>query len=151
MNWIALTESHLLKQLSATEVDLIKTTLLADAQADPVPDTLNSVTAEARGYVAGAGISLGPAGTIPDRIENHVISRAVVLLIDRVPMLIGSLDPEESRRKRSTEALSILRDVQRGNFSIADPVTEKESNEAVTPTYRATRKRRYDRRSQDGI
>ena len=151
MTWIILSEEHLLTQLTGTELDLIKTTLLADGQADPVPETLVHVTNEARGYVAGGGITLGAAQTVPDRIVNHVIARAVVILIDRVPTLISTLDPEESRRKRSTEALAILRDVQSGKFSITDPDSDKESSEAATPTYTPTRSRRYTRSSQDGI
>lgn len=152
MNWIELTETHLLTQLSGVELDLIKDTLLGDGQDDPVPDTVSNSVNECRGYVATAGIDLGAEGTIPDRLIVHVVARSVAILMDRVPTLIDTLDPSESRRRRSSEALTILRDVAAKRFSIADPVTDEESSEeAAKPIYRPARRRTTTREQQDGI
>ena len=152
MEWIELTESHLQTQLSGVEIDLIKDTLLGEGQDDPVPDTLSNAVNEARGYISAGGITLGATGTIPDRLISHVVARSVVNLIDRVPTLIGTLDPERSRRDRAKEALGIFRDVKSGNFSITDPVTDEESSEsAAKPIYVPSRRRTTTRQQQDGI
>lgn len=119
MSWIALTETQVLTKLSGPEIAAMKTAALQAGQANPLPEIIEQVVGEVRGYIgACANNTLGPAGTIPDELEGAVISRIRFELATRLP--VKSLLTDD-RREANRSALSLLRDVAACRFALVQP------------------------------
>jgi hypothetical protein len=152
MSWIVITEAHLLTKISGPELEAVRAAALADAQADPVQPTLDQVTREVRGYVAGcAANQLGDGNTIPDELLDAALSLAVVRFLSRAGGL--SIDGEDNPRMKAAEAArQLLRDVAACRFAITQP--EAVSDEVVSGgaiTVVNSNSRRYTRDKMDSL
>lgn len=113
-NWITITEANLFDKDVAPRIQAARTAALAQGQEDPLPALISEVVGLVRGYVAGR-YRVGPVGTIPARLQGPAADIATYRLLAR----IGRASSEWSTRNR--EAMTMLRDVQRGNFHLVDP------------------------------
>lgn len=152
MSWKAITEADVLTKMSGPELEAFRSAAIAAGQADPITGAINNVTELVRGYVASNpknDLDLTNTNFIPTRL----IPAAVDILVVDIPARAAGIqiDPDDARAKSKTAAIKLLEQTAAGKFSIADPVSGVESNEAVTPSYTPTRTRRYDRANQDGI
>lgn len=124
MSWNTLTEAKFLEHLTGPELTAIKTAALATAQTEPLTAMLAKVVQEVRGYVAANGTnSLGEGVTIPDELESAALAIARYRALNRLP--IRSL-LTETRITEYKDALTLLRDVAAGKFSVEQPATPSE-------------------------
>jgi hypothetical protein len=124
--WREITEPDLLKQISGTELEALRSAALGN-QDDPVQPSIDDVTAEVRGYIAGNAkndLDADPA-KLPDRLIAAAVSLIIIQIMTRAAGTM--IDPDGARQKRADEARRLLGHVAEGKFSIADPVTGKES------------------------
>lgn len=140
MAWITLTETDVITKLSGPETAALKTAALQAAQSDPLPEVIEQVIKEIRGYVAACERNtLGDGETIPDELKGAAISRIRFELATRLP--VSSLLTED-RRTANANAISMLKDVARCDFLIVQPDTAAEDQaggpgiEIVTKTCR---------------
>ena len=150
MSWRTITEADVLTKLSSAELEAFREAAVGEDQDDPITGAITNVTGLVRGYVATSGVTVD---TDPDTVPERLIPAAVDILVVDIPARAAGIqiDPNDARAKSKAQAIKLLERVADGKFSIEDPVTEKESAEAATPTYTPTRTRRYTRDSQDGI
>ena len=146
MSWIAITEAHLVTQISGSELEPLRAAALADGQADPVQPSIDQVTAEVRGYVAACRSNTLDATTtkIPDRLLRHALAMIVAVIVGRVP----GYELDEKKKAALEAARDTMRDVAACRFAIEDPTTGDESAPAPAITERT---RYFDRDSQEGI
>lgn len=151
MSWRAITEADVVSKISSDELEAIRAAALASGQVDPVASEIDSVTELVRGYVASSGVEMDTDN--PTYIPERLIGPAVKILVVDIPARVAgmALDENDVRRDAKKEAIRLLEQVASGKYSIEDPTTGSESNEAKTPSYSPTRTRRYTRDSQDGI
>ena len=143
MAWRAITEADVLTQISGPELEAIRAAALGSGQVDPVQPTLDLVTREVRGYVAGCARNrLGAAGTVPDELIGHAVSLAVMRIMPRAAGLVIG----EQREKAAADARAALKDVAACRFAIEQPATESTEETgggdvemATTPTRLASR------------
>lgn len=90
---------------------------LNEAGYDPLPEIIATVTDLVRGYVAGcASNPMGPAGTIPARLESAAASIVRYQLLTRLPVNAPAF--MEQRRKEYEDAIALLKDVASGKFAV---------------------------------
>jgi len=125
--WREITESDLLNQISGSEIEALRSAALGMGQADPVQPSINDVTAEVRGYIAGN--AKNDLDADPAKLPDRLIAASVSLIIIQIMTRAGGtmIDPKGARQKRADEARRLLGHVADGTFSITDPVTGKES------------------------
>lgn len=124
MSWITLTEDDVITKLSGPETAALKTAALQAAQGDPLPEVIEQVVKEIRGYVAACERNtLGAGETIPDELKGAAISRIRFELATRLP--VASLLTED-RRTANANAISLLKDVARCGFLLVQPETPAE-------------------------
>jgi len=146
MSWSAITEAKLLTQISGDELEALRAAALADGQDDPVDPSIEQVTDEVRGYVAGCRSNTldDDATKIPDRLMRAAVIMVIVEIIGRVP----GYEVEEKRQKRYDQALSLMRLVANCKYPIEDASTGSD----VTPSPSFTeRTRNFERSDQEGI
>lgn len=140
MSWITITPELILGKFAGAEDEAARSAALATGQADPVPDLIEQITREVRGYVAACGRNqLGPAGTIPDELLGAALNRLRFEMAGRLPG--GSL-MDEDRRTANANALSMLRDVAACRIAVVQPDTvspEVVSGAAVQVATKTTR------------
>ncbi|MEI9999389.1 MAG: hypothetical protein WDO13_09575 [Verrucomicrobiota bacterium] len=146
MAWISPAESDVLTVLSETELATYRAAALAAGQADPLAPTLAQVVDLVRGYVgAFRPNTLGPAGTIPQKL----LATALDLVAVRLPQRVG-VAPKVVRQAAAAQALRLLERVAAGEFTIEEPDTvSTETPAAPTPTI-AARPRRFSWREEEG-
>jgi hypothetical protein len=153
MAWREIYEQDLVTQISGAELDAIRQAVLAEGQADPVLPTIQQVTGEVRGYVAGcAANTLGAEGTVPEELIGHAVAIVVMRIMGRPAAAI--IDSKSgARADAAATALSVLRDVAACKFKIAQPETPTTESVASTgPRFSTTRRtRNFDGCSQDGV
>ena len=147
MSWRAITEADLLLRLSGSELDALREAALGDGQADPIQGAIDQVTELARGYIAAnGGVTLGAAGTLPERLIAPCVD---ILVVDVSGRAAGTLsDPNETRRDAYRAAIRLLEQVAAGNYSIDDP--DDGAEQSASPSI-SEKTRTHDRTSQDGI
>lgn len=141
MAWREITEDDVREKLTDAELAAVGGVLY---------EGITSITNKVRGYVASSGAEMdaNPA-TLPDRLIGDACA---VLIVDLYIRLGGTLvDPKGHRKDSKEQALRLFGRVADGKYSIEDPTSGEESNASTTPTYKPTRTRQFDRRSQDGI
>lgn len=152
MAWIVLSESDVETALAGGEMSAYTTAALGDGQDNPLPEQLARVTKVVRGYVAACNRNqLGPAGTIPEELEDAAVALIAHALAARLP-LDSYLTDRLDRRKEDAERL--LRDAASCKFAIEQPTTGTASTEAIpssgSPHFRDL-PRRFTREQQEGI
>jgi len=143
MSWITLTTADVLEQFNETERQAYQ-----DAQGeDTMAGLISKVCTEVQGYVRKR-YEVGAAGTIPDELESAAVALIRYRFLNSLP--IKSLMTEQ-RVKEKEDALTLLRDVAKGNFAIAGTFkpADDESN-TLSPSI-SERTRTHTRDNQDGI
>jgi hypothetical protein len=148
MSWRSITENDLTKKISALELDAFRDAALDDGD-DPIAAQIESTTDMVRGYIVTSGVDLGPAGTLPERLIGPACDVIILDIMSRAGGIV--IDDDSVRRTNAASARKLFERVADGKYAIDDPVTGTESTDADLPIYHATRTRRFDRRSQDGI
>lgn len=150
MSWITLSESDVITKLSGPEIAAMKTAALQAGQANPLPEVIEQVVKEIRGYVAAcASNTLGEGDTIPDELLGTAISRIRYELATRLP--VSSLLTED-RRRANEDALTRLRDVAACRFALVQPETAAADQAGGTNSPAITeRTRTFSRSDADGI
>lgn len=145
--WILPIENDVLTVLSETELSTYRAAATAAGQADPVAPTLAQVTDLVRGYVgAYRPNTLGPAGTIPQKL----LAPALDLVAVRLPQRVG-VPPREVRKSAADAAVRLLERVANGDFNVEEPDTASlEATAAPRPTICA-RPGRFTRNDEEGV
>lgn len=147
MAWISITEDDLLTAISGDELTGYREAALAEGQPDPVQPTIDQAADLVRGYVGGwKQNTLGPAGTIPQKL----LSAAVDIIVARIPSRVGK-SPKEGRKDARDAAIKLLEQVSAGKFDIEEPVTKSdEQPSAPSPSF-SGRARRNVREESHGL
>ena len=147
MSWIIPAESDVLTALSETELATYRAAATATGQADPLAPTLAQVVDLVRGYVgAYKPNTLGPAGTIPQKL----LAPALDLVAVRLPQRVG-VSPKDVRQSAATAAVRLLEQVAAGVFNIEEPdVATDEITSAPRPSIEA-RRRHFGQRREEGV
>src|ERR1051325_10661876 len=126
MAWLPITSDDVKTRLSSEEVELLQTAATDEGQADPLPEVINQVTDECRGYIAAkAGNTLGPAGTLPPQTRSAAISMIVWRLAGRLAIgKAGEMMRSPSRQQDYQDAISMLKDIAKGSMAVEQPDTE---------------------------
>lgn len=119
MAWISITADDVLTKLAGAELSVFRTAATAVGQADPLPEIIEQVVDEVRGYVAAcARNTLGSAGTIPAKLKSATLAMIRYRLITRLPISI-----KEERKQEYRDALDLLSDVAACRFAVEEPTT----------------------------
>ena len=147
MSWIAITTEDLLGKLTAPEMAAVKTVALDPSQQDPVPDAIDRVTKEVRGYVAACiKNKVGPIGTIPDELVDAAMAMCVVRVCLRLPTKVVLT---EGRLEANRQAIRLLERTAACQFELEQP---EEVSEQQFSTYNITYSGRTPKwNDQDGI
>jgi hypothetical protein len=128
MAWNAIAESDVLTVLAGPELSAYRAAALNAGQPDPIAEQIINVTNMVRGYIAAwVANTLGPEGTIPDKLLNPALD----ILAVKIPMRAAGKDPTSSRERAQAEAMRILKDVSMGRFKVEVPDTFTEEKIAV--------------------
>ena len=150
MAWITLTSADLLRSLSESEHDAVRTAATAVGQSDPLVTIIEDVVREVRGYVAGnSSNTLGTGSTIPDELKGAALSRIRYEAFTRLP--VGRSLLTEERVKANESATQLLRDVAAGRFAIVQPATPTTEVVGASSPRITARTRTFDRASQEGL
>ena len=123
MAWLTITVETLKTRNAGAEVTALQEAALADGQNDPVPEVIQMVVDEVRGYVAAAGLPLGEGATIPSKLLLATINRIRFEAATRFP---GGVLLDEDRRAANNAAVRVFERVADGKFAIEEPTTESE-------------------------
>lgn len=152
MSWRTVTETDLLEAISSDELEGLRSAALASGQADPIEHHIDRVVDEVRGYIAAnRENTLGPEGTVPDRLVRAVIDLTLIRVGSRVAGII--FDDEDVRRNAAKAATRLLENVASGKFAIEQPSTAADSSEQNTmfgPSI-VSPSRNFTDSTQDGI
>lgn len=130
MTWIIIAEADVISKLSGPELAAMKTAALQAAQTDPLPEVIEQVTKEIRGYVAACSENvLGDGATIPDELLGFAINRIRYELATRLP--VASL-LTQARTDANNQAITALRDVAACKFKVIAPTTPSADQAAGT-------------------
>jgi hypothetical protein len=144
--WNAIQESDLLTVLAGPELSAYRSAALAANQPDPVAAQVANVTNLVRGYIAGwLANTLGPEGTIPDKL----LSTALDILVVKIPSRCGGVVPSPVRAEALDSAMALLKDVAAGRFKLEVPAPGTATTEqiaTVAPTISSRDGRQLRRR-----
>lgn len=149
MAWLALTLDRLKTRLSKPELDRIPSAARASGQSAEgvLTSAIAEVTREARGHVAVHN-RLGPAGTIPDELDNAILALVRRTIYGRLPGLEEMMD--ETRKSEIRDATRLLQRVAEGKFRIVPPEELGPQATAASPSIAAP-DRRWRLEDQDGL
>jgi len=146
MAWITITPEDVRTRLTAAELAAIQNTSLAPDQADPVPEVIEQVVDEVRGYVSNVA-TLGSGSTIPSKLLSAALAIIRYRLLGRVGLKSG-----EDRRREYEDAVRLLERAADGKFRVEEPETAStETNANPLPSSFTTPERKFSRNDQDGI
>jgi hypothetical protein len=150
MSWIIIAEADVISKLSGPELAAMKTAALQAAQGDPLPEVIEQVTKEIRGYVAACSDNiLGDGATIPDELLGFAINRIRYELATRLP--VPSL-LTTARTDANSQAITALRDVAACKFKVIGPTTPAEEQApGAAAEVVSTTTRKYTRAKMDGL
>lgn len=149
MSWIPLTEADVLTKLSGPEAAAMKTAALGSGQVNPLPEIIDQVIREVRGYCAACDRNrLGEGSTIPDELLGAAINRVRYELATRLPVNQLLTD---ARKEANRDATTLLSRVAACTFVLEQPATTTPEVLAQAPSPRITpRTRRFTRADGDG-
>lgn len=105
--WRIPKESDLELAISADEIAAYREIAIGDAETDPVAGQIAGGASMARNYMRGAGVLLGPEGTLPDSLVGPVMAYVGVDIVKRLPVGVT-----QERIDARAECLRMLRDIQ---------------------------------------
>jgi hypothetical protein len=137
----------LLTTFSETELATYRAAAIASGQVDPVAPTLAQVVDLVRGYVgAYRPNTLGPAGTIPQKL----LAPAIDLVAVRITQRVG-VAPKDVRKAAADQAVRLLEQVASGIFNIEEPdASSTETTSAPQPTI-CGHPRIFTHRTEQGV
>jgi hypothetical protein len=148
--WRALTESDLKTGLSGTELSRFRAAALADGQADPIQDVINSVTDYVRGYIAAhKENTLGPDGTLPEKLIRPAVNYLVIEVQTRVAGVV--IDPKSARKDARDDAVRLFEQVAKGLFAIEVPEQADDEQHGTPSPSISGRNKMFSKTQQDGI
>jgi hypothetical protein len=116
-NWIPITADDVATKLAGEELKAAREAALGDGQIDPLPDVIEEVVQEVRGYV-GTVYTLSAGLTIPQKLRGAALVLIRDRLLSRFPT--SSLSTED-RRAQVQAAYQLLRDVASRRFQVDAP------------------------------
>jgi hypothetical protein len=148
MDWIPISERHLLSGVSGQELDAYRDAASVEGQPDPVATLMETTIDEVRGAISGNRANvLGEAGTLPPSLVRCFISLATVYLLGRIP----GVTIDQQRLDARDRANSTLDAVRRGDQAVELPsVADDGRTQAIGPMIRR-KHRQFTRASEDGI
>jgi hypothetical protein len=150
MAWTTIDETLLQKRTNPTVWDLLTNAASITDQPDPIPDIIEQVVNEVRGYIAAARYKLEAGQTIPSRLVGAVVT----IILWRASLDLNcEILLTDVRGKEYKSASDLMERVAAGKFSVEEPVvvdSEAENATVITPAMNP-RERRYTRRDEDGI
>ncbi len=140
MAWRAILEADVLTHITGDELEALRATALGTGQVDPVQPSIDQVTDEVRGYIAGCKSNdLGDAGTITEKLIGRACDMIIAIIIRRVE----GYDMSDDRRSAEKDAIRYMENVSACKISIDDSDTGAESTGSIevakTTTRQATR------------
>jgi len=148
MAWQTISTDNVKTRLAGAEVAALQTAALAEGQSDPLPEIVQTVVDEVRGYIAAGGFSLGAAGTLPSKLVSAALAIVRYRVCTRLP--VKSLLTEQ-RVRENDAAVRLLERVADGKFMVEDPVDlDTEASGGASPSF-ADRDLSYQREDQDGL
>ena len=151
--YIAITTDDVKTRLAGPELVALQTAGLATSQADPLPEIIQQVVREVRGYVKAcaknAG-SMGAGATIPDELLGSALAMIRWKMISRLPKTPLAT---EQRRDEYKDAIAHLKQVAACQFEIEPAPSDAVSTEVVAvPRPRITKpERNFSREAQSGL
>jgi hypothetical protein len=141
MSWTTITIETLKTRNAGAELTALQESALADGQPDPVTELIEMVVDEVRGYIAGAGVTIGAGSTVPSRLVLAAINRIRYEAATRLP---GGALLDDDRREANRQAIELLKRVAAGGFGIEEPETETDeissgSKSGITIVQKPTR------------
>ncbi len=151
MAWRALTEDDLKTKLSGVELSIYRSVVLAAGQADPIQPLLTMITDKVRGYIGNCQRNtLGPEGTLPDKLISSAIDMAVIEVMGRAAGKVT--DPHEVRKEAMRTAIQLMRDVARCEFAVEKPdVNTDENLSFFQPSISGRCHHNFGQRAEEGI
>lgn len=148
MSWISITEAEVQTRLTGPELTALKQSALASGQTNPLPEIVEQVIDEIRGYIAAAGNVLGDGQTIPQKLLGTALAMIRYRLCTRLP--VASLLTQQ-RIEENSAALRLLERVSDGKFLVEEPSTES-TEDISNPTPSVTAKtENFDSTDQNGV
>lgn len=149
MPWISITEDDVKTRLSGPELSAFKSAALASGQGSPLPDIINQVVNEMRGYIAACESNqLGAGTTIPDKLLGATLAMIRYRLATRLP--VASL-LDENRINENREALRLMERVAACSFRLEEPDSISDEKLAYPKPSFGKRRRHFGRRHEEGI
>jgi phage gp36-like protein len=148
MAWQTVTDSDIVTRLAGAEIDALRETALADDQSDPVPEIVDQVVEEVRGYVAAGGYTLGAGATIPGKLLSAALAICRFRAATRLPT---EAFLTESRKTEYRDAVRLLERVADGKFAIEEPAeASDETSSGPSPSFE-TPSNVFQPSNQDGL
>jgi phage gp36-like protein len=149
MAWISITTSDVQTRLTGPELSATQQVALASGQTNPLPEIIEQVVDEIRGYIAAyGGNTLGSGTTIPQKLLGAALAMIRYRLATRLP--VRSLLTQE-RVDENREAIRLLERVADGGFRIEEPTeADTETHAAPSPQIEAP-DRNFSATGQDGV
>lgn len=147
MAWITITENDVKTRLAGAELSAYTTAARASGQANPLPEIIEQVVDEVRGYIAAnKSNQLGAGMTIPQKLLRATLNMIRYQLITRLPISISA-----ERKDDNDKAVALMQQVATGKFAVEEPVdADTELIPAPTPRFETPR-RKFKMRDQDGL
>lgn len=145
--WVEITEADVQTRLAGAELAAYRSAAKATGQIDPLPEIINAVVDEVRGYVAACDRNtLGVGNTIPEKLVSAALAIIRFRLITRLPLSIG-----EERKTEYSDALRLLERVSECKFAVEEPTVPDTDDAPAAPTPNlTTRTRNFTADTQDG-
>ena len=100
MAWITLSTEDIRSRLAAAELSALSSAALAEGQSDPLPEVITQVVDQIRGSIAGnQQNTLGPSGTLPERLKSAALNIIRFELATRLPFSNESSPIKTSLKK----------------------------------------------------
>ena len=119
-NWIQITPEAIEAKLSGPELNAIRTVAKAPDQEDPVPEAIERVVAEVRGYVAACRENRTSSNVqeIPANLQDAALAMIRYRIASRLPAKSFMTD---ERVDANRQAIALLKDVAACRFRIPLP------------------------------
>ena len=144
MSWILLSLETAEAAVDAAELAALRTAAACAEQPEPLAGIVEGVLQEIRGHAAAGGWPLGPAGTLPARLEAAALSMIRYRVYARVS---GRRPVGDARWHDNKDALLLLRQVARSRFQPDGP----EGQDSGPQPAASDRQTWLDRSSRDGL
>lgn len=144
MAWLTPTVADLRGSLGADEIDMLAQKSVAEGQ-DLVAQELARVANDVRSYVRRSGVTMGPAGTIPEEALQHAMELAATNMMRRL-----NVELKASRKDARAEAIAWLEKVAKNEVQVVPYGADEATRGGQLPRINA-RTRTFGRDYEEGI